>query len=168
MSQFINRLKFNGLAIQNLALGLSEGQANWKPTPSEWSILEVINHLYDEEREDFRQRLDLCLHQPDQPWPPIDPAGWAEARGYNQRDLAQSLENFLAERQTSLAWLKELNQPNWHNVYKHPHLGPLQAGDVMASWLAHDCLHIRQLTHLHWQYSEVMASPYHGFYAGDW
>jgi hypothetical protein len=33
--------------------GVTEAQARWKPAPEEWSILEVINYLCDEEREDF-------------------------------------------------------------------------------------------------------------------
>ena len=61
-----------------------------------WSTLEVVCHLYDEEREDFRQRLDIILHRPEAKWPPIDPVGWVSARKYNERDLAQSLAEFLA------------------------------------------------------------------------
>ena len=75
------RLRQSAAAIVALAQGVTPEQARWKPTPEEWSLLEVICHLYDEEREDFRQRLDLTLHHPEADWPPIHPVGM----GYGTR-----------------------------------------------------------------------------------
>ena len=154
-------------AIHSLALGLSAEQARWNPDPHSWSILEVINHLYDEEREDFRVRLDLILHHPDQPWPPINPQGWVTERLYNQRDLAQSVEAFLQERQKSLAWLRGLDDPDWQASVTTP-FGTLSAGDMAAAWVAHDLLHLRQLVELHWAYTLQAARPYQVHYAGEW
>jgi len=45
---------------------------------------------------------------------------------------------------------------------------PLSAGDLLASWLAHDFLHLRQLTGLHWEYVSLLAKPYSTDYAGMW
>ena len=83
--------------IEILARGISDEHARWKPTPDTWSILEVINHLYDEEREDFRARLDIILHRPTEPWAPIHPSAWVTERSYNTRDLDMSVNNWLAE-----------------------------------------------------------------------
>ncbi|MGH2628909.1 MAG: DinB family protein, partial [Anaerolineales bacterium] len=88
--------------------GVSDDQARWKPNPESWSILEVTCHLGDEEREDFRTRLDIILHRPEAPWPPIDPREWVAERKYNERDLGGSLASFLSERRASLEWLRGL------------------------------------------------------------
>ena len=48
-------------------------QAMWKPAEDEWSILEVVNHLAEEETDDFRVRLGQLLEDPRKAWPPIDP-----------------------------------------------------------------------------------------------
>jgi len=136
--------------IRVLVEGVSDEQARWKPDAASWSILEVVNHLYDEEREDFRVRLDLLLHQPEIVAPPIDPQAWVTARAYNERDRGESLANFLAERRRSLDWLRGLGAPDvaaeivmpWGAVY-HP-------GDMAAAWVSHDLLHLRQLVELHW------------------
>ena len=40
--------------IRGLVSRVGDEQARWKPSPDQWSILEVINHLYDEERQDFK------------------------------------------------------------------------------------------------------------------
>ncbi len=66
----------NAASIASLSRWVSDEQARWKPDSQSWSILEVINHLYDEERQDFRLRLEYILFRPGQPWEPIDPQGW--------------------------------------------------------------------------------------------
>ena len=167
LDYFIDRFSKNRGVFESFIRGVSLEQTRWKPSPDKWSILEVVNHLYDEEREDFRQRIELVLDNPRLVWPPIDPRGWVTARGYIERELDTSLNNFLAERQKSLAWLKQLSEPNWENSNEGPN-GTLTAGDLLASWLAHDFLHIRQLARLHWQYVGAVADPYQTTYGGPW
>jgi DinB superfamily len=167
LDYFIERFAKNKAVFEALARGLSNEQVRWRPAPDKWSILEVINHLYDEEREDFRQRIALVLADPRQSWPSIDPRGWVITRAYNERDLDQSLDNFLAERDRSLVWLRQLSSPNWDNKNQGPN-GTLAAGDLLAAWLAHDFLHTRQLARLHWQYTGVVAAPYQTTYGGPW
>src|SRR5512139_3296144 len=84
--------------VRALVLDMTLEEAQARPAPESWSALEVICHLCDEEREDFRQRLDLILHRPQEPFPPIDPQGWITARRYNERDLTEMLDDFAAER----------------------------------------------------------------------
>ena len=60
----IPQLAQQASVILSLVEGVSQEQAAWKPSLQEWSILEVINHLADEELEDFHTRFDLMLHQP--------------------------------------------------------------------------------------------------------
>jgi hypothetical protein len=161
------QMNLHGGAIHSLTLGISDEQARWKPDPEAWSILEVICHLYDEEREDFRVRVDYILHHPDQSWPPINPKGWVVERNYNQRDLSMSVDDFLKERQKSLAWLKGLEHPDWNTSVTVP-FGRFSAGDIFAAWVAHDVLHLRQLVELHWAYVVRAAEPYEVNYAGEW
>jgi hypothetical protein len=153
--------------IHSLTLDISDEQARWKPDPQTWSILEVINHLYDEEHEDFRVRVDYILHHPGQPWPPINPQGWVTERAYNQRDLTQSVQGFLEERQKSLVWLKGLGNTEWQASVTVS-FGSFSAGDIFAAWVAHDLLHLRQLVELHWAYLVQAVAPYKVNYAGEW
>ncbi len=167
LEYFVDRLSLNRDVFESLVRGVTREQATWKPAPDKWSMLEVVNHLYDEEREDFRQRLELTLLDPASEWPAIDPQGWVITRGYNEREMAQSMSNFLEERQTSLTWLKTLSEPNWEQRHFTSN-GSRTAGDLLASWLAHDYLHVRQITRLHWQYVGVIAAPHQTEYAGPW
>jgi DinB superfamily len=153
--------------VRQLVAGVSQAEARFKPTPETWSILEVVCHLYDEEREDFRPRLDIALHRPADKWPKIDPAGWVTTRKYNDRDLVQALDGLLTERENSLTWLHGLSEPNWDAEYPAP-FGPIKAGDLLASWVAHDNLHTRQLVELRRSRLLGMVAPYSVKYAGDW
>jgi hypothetical protein len=153
--------------IRGLVAGVSPAEARVRPAPDAWSLLEVVCHLHDEEREDFRPRLDVVLHRPEEAWTRIDPAGWVTARGYNERDLGEVLLGFLTERERSLAWLGSLSAPDWKREYRAP-FGPITAGDLLASWAAHDLLHTRQLVELRRARLLDQTTGHSTQYAGDW
>jgi hypothetical protein len=159
--------------ITSLVVGVSPEEARVRPAPEAWSLLEVVCHLHDEEREDFRPRLDLVLHRPGEAWTRIDPAAWVTEREYNARELARTLQAFLAERERSLAWLGSLSAPDWSREYRPasgpaPAGGPITAGDLLASWAAHDLLHTRQLLELRRARLLAHTAPHRTQYAGDW
>ncbi len=147
---------------------ISDEQAGWKPKPEKWSLLEIVNHLYDEEREDFRQRIMNIFEDPEKEWAPIAPADWVTEREYAKRDFKTSLNNFLAERKKSIDWLKSLLSPDWKATYNHPKLGEMSAEMLLANWLAHDYLHIRQITFMNWSYLSHTATSVTLDYAGNW
>lgn len=153
--------------IRSLLAGISQEEAQIKPSPGRWSILEVVCHLYDEEREDFREHLDFILHRQDEEWHPISPFAWVKLRKYNQQNFSKVKNNFFRERTKSLTWLKSLKNTNWDTKYTNKKRS-ITAGDMFSSWVAHDNLHVRQLVELRRQYVERITKPYHIGYAGDW
>ena len=163
-----DRLGQSASFIVQLTETLDTQEAQWRPDVRAWSILEIVNHLADEEREDFRCRLDLTLHHPEKPWPPIDPESWAKERCYRDRDLRESLGSFREERQDSLRWLRSLPSPDWERQRSHPVFGDLSAGDLLCSWVAHDHLHLRQLIQRRFQFAQMLGKPYRTHYAGNW
>jgi len=167
LESMVGRLRANAEALSALAVGVDERQARWRPEPAKWSVLEVVCHLADEEVEDFRTRLDLTLRGADA-WPAIDPQGWATARSYNDRHLGEELGRFLAARADSLSWLESLESPDWSMAHQHPQFGPITAGDLLTSWVAHDHIHVRQLNRLHREYLVSVLSTSSPRYAGPW
>ena len=162
-----SRMADNAQRIRALVQDVPDQQARWKPDPDSWSILEVVGHLLDEERDDFYVRVDYTLHRPGETWPSIDPGGMVIERKYNEQDPDATLEAFLAEREASLAWLRGLSTPDWEVSYEAP-WGAITAGDILAAWVAHDLLHMRQLVELHWAYTTDRLKPYSTDYAGQW
>lgn len=153
--------------IRALLSGITQEESQSKPGPESWSILEVVCHLYDEEREDFREHLDFILHRQNEEWHRIDPEGWVTERHYNDQNFMDMQDKFLAERAKSLEWIKDLSNVDWRTTYTSE-FGSMRAGDMLACWVAHDNLHIRQLVELRRLRIETITKPYSIEYAGDW
>ena len=167
VTYFADRLSANLRVFDHFLGGVGSEQAGWHPAPEAWSLLEVVCHLYDEEREDFRTRLKLILEDPSQAWPPIDPRGWVLSRGYASRDFATMVDGFIAERAASIVWLRGLADPALNNARDLGNF-TLCGGDLLGAWLAHDFLHLRQINELYYAYTARAAEPYSVVYAGDW
>ncbi len=163
--RLVDQLEASGKTLADLFVDVDDGELRWRPSPERWSMLEVLVHLWDEEKEDFRPRLASTLEDPARDWPPIDPEGWVRERRYYRRDLAEALDGFRAERAASLAWLRSLESPDWDSAHEHGDLGVLRAGDLLAAWTAHDVLHIRQVANLRIEYLGVKTAPYSSRYA---
>ena len=153
--------------IRSLLQGITDEQARVRPAADAWSILEVICHLYDEEREDFREHLNYILNRGSREWHRIDPQAWVTARKYNEQEFRDIKEKWLGERSRSLDWLKSLTTADWDTSCPAP-FGSLSAGELFASWVAHDNLHLRQLVELRRAHIETITKPYSIAYAGDW
>lgn len=147
-SYCLNQLSANATAIQHLVAGMDAAQARWKPSAEAWSALEVIVHLADEEREDFRARIRHVLSGSDIPAPPVNPQAWVIERAYNERDLGESVADYLQERQHSMEWLRGLSGVSWDMPVRDSPRAGFRLGDLLVSWTAHDMLHQRQLVEL--------------------
>ena len=169
-SLLIARLESFGKALPGVVGCVSETDARWKPPSGAWSVLEIVNHLADEETDDFRMRVEMTLRDPQLEWPKIEPEEWGRSRlldgqTYNERELGRSLARFVNERAASVAWLRSLRSPDWSRAHIHPRGGPLSAGLLLASWAAHDALHLRQIAK---RMYELAAREEQVGYAGTW
>lgn len=160
-------LERNAEVIRQLLSGLDEATFRWRSAEGKWNLLDVICHFYDEEIEDFRARVKLLLEDPTQRWVKILPAQWPEERNYQNENFEQRINDFAAEREKSVEWLRSLENPKWDNGFEHPKAGFVSAQLVLDNWLAHDLLHIRQIIRIKYEYLKAYANnPLD--YAGDW
>ena len=157
-----------GNALPVMLNGISNDDAKWKPENGNWSILEIVCHLIDEEQEDFGCRFRSTLHDPTAAWPAWDPEGCAVSREYNSRDLSEMIGEFVKARNDSVTWLKQLPEIDLTLAYEHPKLGSIPAGNVFASWVAHDLLHMRQFAKRMYELTMRDAEGFSVAYAGNW
>ncbi len=167
MLQVAQQLQHNKLVFLELLKDVELGMIHWKQDKDTWCLLEILCHLYDEERDDFRFRVNWLLEKPGETPPPFNPMEWVLDHNYMQQDYEPMLYKFIAERENSLRWLNSLNNPNWGNYFKHPKLGKLSASYYLNNWLAHDYLHIRQILKLKFDYLEHVSGNDLN-YAGKW
>jgi hypothetical protein len=166
-SYIIDGLAGNIKVYKALLTEVPEEEYLWRIEPGKWNLLEIVCHLYDEEREDFRARVEHVLEARIGPPPPIHPGEWVKSRKYGEKNYKEMVGKFLEERGESVRWLHSLESPQWENAYSHPEYGPLKAEMFLTNWLAHDYLHFRQITKLKYLYlKETTGEDLR--YAGDW
>lgn len=165
--KIIQELSRNKDIFNGLLNGASKEEYLWKLNTNKWCLLEIVCHLFDEEREDFRTRTKLVLQDPALPLPRFDPTAWPQERAYIQQNYNDKVYSFLNERDQSIHWLQSLKDPQWNNAYQHPKFGAMSASLFLANWLAHDYLHIRQILTLKYTYLEQLSGESLS-YAGDW
>lgn len=163
----INELHRNRDIFYHLLKDVPKDEHIWSQEKGKWCLLEIVCHLYDEEREDFRMRVKCVLEDPNTPPPPFDPIAWVNERNYIDQNYDQTLSKFLFERDESMNWLNSLKDPNWESTYHHPKLGPMSAQLFLSNWLAHDYLHIRQIIKLKFDYLKQVSKESLN-YAGNW
>ncbi len=167
MEALIRALEKNGHVFRSLLENTPKDQFVWREQENKWSLLEIVCHLSDEEREDFRMRIHSTLEDPVKPWPKIDPLAWVTERHYSNQNFGDMLIKFLDERHASVEWLSDLSNPQWDNAYQHPKVGPVSARFLMANWVAHDYLHIRQINRVKYNFLKY-TSGQELDYAGQW
>ncbi len=122
--------------------------------PNTWSPYDVIGHLIHGEHTDWMPRLEIILkHGPSRPFDRFDrQAQFRESRG---KSLFTLLDEFSELRSANLRRLRSLNlqPPQLDALGTHPELGPVNARQLLATWVAHDLDHIIQV-------SRVMARRY--------
>lgn len=161
LPKIIHQFAMQGEAIRALADTFSAEQAAWKPDAKTWSLKELMEHLYNEERLDFRRHIKKMFGEPQPPEERITVDTCDEA-----------LEGFIEERQASLCYLSDLSSPDW-GIKKTFRFGPdetmtLSAGDMLVSWVEHDILHLRQMVELMHACNAREASADAVTYAGGW
>jgi hypothetical protein len=132
-------------ALLDALLGDLDG-VTWRarPAPDEWSPVEIVCHLRDEEVEDFGARLRVVVAG-GTIFAPIDPERWAVERRYREADPEEALASLNERRAASLAFLAEVAPDSLTTIVQQPRTGSLSGLDLLAAWVAHDLLHLAQL-----------------------
>ena len=148
---------------------LPDEVADFVPDSGNWSILQIVCHLADEDEFDFPVRIRLMLAGAER-WPPIDPEGWAVERDYASQSLGEQLQRFARLRSSALDDFASMQIPNsdWNKQYEHEELGTFRAGDILHSWASHDILHLRQISKRIYEFNQQQADDFSTRYAGDW
>ncbi len=167
VEEIIQELDRNRKVFNALLTDIPVELITWKVDSKRWCLLEIVCHLVDEEREDFRARVGHTLERPLEPLNSIDPVGWPKTRNYLGQDFKTVVKKWERERIASVKWLRDLNDQNWENAIHNSELGRITAHGFLLNWLAHDYLHIRQINALKHAYLKHKSGD-SLTYAGNW
>lgn len=134
--------------------GLPDEWTQCREGEKTFNAYEVVGHLAHGERADWMPRVKMILeHGESRAFVPFD--RFAQDRESKGKSLAQLLDEFAELRAQNLNELRALGVTDQQLQLrgKHPRLGSVTLGNLLATWAAHD------MTHLH-QLSRIMAHQY--------
>jgi len=143
-NQLISHLAVVPACFQTLSQTLDNDAWRRKPSPSEWSPVEITAHLRDVDREVYLTRLKRILSEDDPFLPGEDTDRWAEIRQYNSLDGCSTLHGFFASRQTLIDQITDLPAEAWQRPARHAIFGPTSFIEMVTFICTHDLAHIQQ------------------------
>jgi hypothetical protein len=111
------------------------------PAPGEWSAIECLNHLIDTERDVFPGRVRAILAGQD--FPTFNPAS-QDSQASLSKTPYELAEEFSRLRRASLNLLATLSLEDLSRTARHEELGPVNLGQLLHEWAAHDLDHTIQ------------------------
>lgn len=134
--------------------GLSDEWLHGNEGPGTWSPFQVVGHLIINEQTNFLPRTLLVLsNKESQMLQPIDMTSHLEK--FKGQNIGDVLSEFSQLRRRSIEQLRSLaiSESDLQKVALHPKLGIVVLSNVLSTWVAHDLVHIGQIT-------RVMAKQY--------
>lgn len=118
----------------------------WRPAPGKWSILEIVCHMRDMEREAYLGRYERILAENDPKLPDIEGEALAIERDYRSQGLAAVLRDWAGLRKQNLKLLKGVKGPAWQRVGVHSTAGRLSMEDLLRRHaVGNDEAHLGQI-----------------------
>jgi hypothetical protein len=142
-------------SVMNALLrGKSAAWLNARKTPESFSPLDVLGHLMHAEMTDWIPRVRMILEHRDSL--AFDPFARFAFQGLLAgKTVDELLDEFAELRRESLHTLRELGVGDAQLPLpgKHPELGAVTLGNLLATWVIHDLGHIAQVV-------KTLASEY--------
>jgi FMN phosphatase YigB (HAD superfamily) len=114
------------------------------PDPNEWSILQIVCHLWESEIKVQRRRLQRILEE-DNPFlvaPKAPPGSQSPPCHPNGHEIAR---RFALERAKTLDFLQNLSFEDWQRPARHSIFGATSLLEMALFTAQHDRLHLNQL-----------------------
>ena len=119
-----------------------------------WSAFDVVGHLVHADETDWIPRARIILeHGDSRAFEPFD--RFAQFERYGDWSLDALLDRFAELREANLELVRswQLTEADLARPGRHPELGSVDLGQLLATWVVHDLNHIGQVT-------RVMAKRY--------
>ena len=131
-------------AIERALAGLDHAVLRCPERPGKWSILEVVQHLADNELV-YGYRVRMILTHDAPLMERYDRDAWARALRYNELEVGGALEQLRVLRAANLRLLRGLSEAQLDRVGVHRERGAESVRTIIKLVAGHDLLHRRQI-----------------------
>lgn len=140
--------------LQQLADELADDDSAWKPSATEWSVLEHVCHLSDLEREGYAVRIEKLLNETEPFLADIDGDQLARERSYNSQKFLTVLRAFKQARAENVGAIKEMPLERLNRRGTFENVGPVTLAQLLMMLREHDESHLQDIRALHDQLIE--------------
>jgi hypothetical protein len=134
-------LRATAPAVRASTGGLPAATLTTRPAPDEWSIAELLGHLWDSEiAYSFRARAILAQARPELMG--YDQDAWA---ALPKPPFAELVAAFEALRNANVALIQHTGASDWERVGIHAERGPMSFRILTETMAGHDNAHLLQL-----------------------
>jgi uncharacterized damage-inducible protein DinB len=168
MEDFERRRFFETLATTPQTLkaslkGLSKKVLLWTPAPGKWSILEILCHMRDMEREAYIERYTRILSEDEPKLPDLNGEAIAVLRAYRSQKAPEVVREWVALRRQTLQLLRKAGKAQWARAGVHATAGRLTMEDLIQRHaVGNDTAHLGQIEAIKRRYAvleRLAASP---------
>jgi hypothetical protein len=157
--EIVENLEHSRKEFMEAVAGLTEAQAQSRPDPERWSVLDCVEHVafveerfqgwlnaakkLDAPRIDKEKEADLTARVPDRAVRVQAPA--AVLPGGRFTTLAQALEQFNAGRARSIQFAEDRCDDLYSLASEHPRFGPVNGMELLIIIAGHSRRHAAQI-----------------------
>lgn len=118
----------------------------WSPGPGKWSIIEIVAHMSDMEREAYLLRYRRILSEDNPSLPDLDGDALAILKDYRSLKLPALLRDWLKARRECLRLLKSVKGQRWERTGTHETAGLLSMDTLLRRHaMGNDEAHLGQI-----------------------
>ena len=133
-------------ALKEALRGIPKKLLLFTPAPGKWSILEILCHMRDMEREAYLERYTRILAEPEPRLPDLNGDALAIERDYRAQKAGDVLRDWMRLRRESLRLLKKSKPEQWRRAGIHETAGRLSIDDlVVRHAVGNDEAHLLQI-----------------------
>ncbi|MFI5180180.1 MAG: DinB family protein [Thermoanaerobaculia bacterium] len=150
-------------ALKAAVRGLPKKVLLFTPAPGKWSILEILVHLRDMEREAYLERYRRILAEEEPRLPDLNGEAFAIERAYRSAKPAEVLRDWSRLRRESLGLLFKMKADQWARAGHHETAGRLTMEDLLRRHaVGNDEAHLGQIEAIKRRYAlfeKLAAAP---------
>lgn len=158
-AQRAEQLKIYASAYQELVdalAGFPREMWQYRPSPDDWTIHEIIIHITDSEANSF-VRARRLLAEPGLDLMAYDEMVWAVQLDYHHLSPVTALELFRWLRQSTFELIHEQPEEAWAHTAFHPESGDITLDDWLNTYAGHVRDHIAQMNRVYEAWLETGA-----------
>ncbi len=144
--RYLEVLRATPLRLKAALKGVPKALLLWPPAPGKWSILEIVCHLRDMEKDAYLARYQRILAEVEPALPDVDGDAYSLEKDYRSQRLSEALRDWTRLRRESLKLLAGVKREQWDRSGIHAVAGRLTLADfVRRHAVGNDEAHLGQI-----------------------